>query len=72
LEEARVFGNFIAPETAVEIGPKARVKGAVCAENIRVKKDARFVHHNSTATFPKESEVEESEVTQSEVLRITF
>ncbi len=61
-EGARVFGNFIAPETSVEIGIKARLKGAVCAENIRVKKDARFVHHSSAAAFPKESEVKESEV----------
>jgi cytoskeletal protein CcmA (bactofilin family) len=64
-EGSRVFGNIIAPETSVEIGPKALFKGAICAENIRVKKGARFVHHNSTAAFPKESE--ESEIEASEV-----
>jgi 6-phosphogluconolactonase (cycloisomerase 2 family) len=61
-EGARVFGNIIAPETAVEISAKALFKGAICAENIRVKKGARFVHHSSTASFPKESEIDESEV----------
>jgi len=44
---------------------KARLKGAVIAEHIKVLKGARFVHHSSTAKFPKESE--ESEVEESEV-----
>jgi len=47
------------------------LKGAVCAENIRVLKGARFVHHSSTAKFPKESEeseVEESEIAKFEVV----
>jgi len=42
-------------------------------------KGARFVHHSSTASFPKESEVGESEVAKFEVvtdyvlfLRLTF
>jgi cytoskeletal protein CcmA (bactofilin family) len=61
-EGARVFGNIIAPETMVVLGKKSRFKGAICAENILVLNGARFVHHSSTATFPKESEVEESEV----------
>jgi len=67
-DESRVFGSFNVPEGTVEIGMKARFKGAVCAENIIVKKGARFVHHSSTAKFPKESEVEESEVAKSEVV----
>jgi cytoskeletal protein CcmA (bactofilin family) len=67
-EGARVFGNIIAPETMVVLGKKSRFKGAIGAENILVLNGARFVHHSSTASFPKESEVEESEVTQSEVI----
>jgi cytoskeletal protein CcmA (bactofilin family) len=62
---AQVFGNIIAPETMVVLGKKSRFKGAICAENILVLSDARFVHHSSTASFPKESE--ESEVEESEV-----
>jgi len=54
-DESRVFGSFVAPEATVEIGMKARLKGAVCAEKIKVMKGARFVHHNSTAKFPKEA-----------------
>jgi cytoskeletal protein CcmA (bactofilin family) len=61
-EGARVFGNIIAPETMVVLGKKSRFKGAICAENILVLSDARFVHHSSTATFPKESEPQDSEV----------
>jgi len=67
-EGSKVFGSFIAPEATVEIGLKARLKGAVCAENIIVLKGVRFVHHSSTAKFPKEAEVEESEVAKSEVV----
>jgi hypothetical protein len=65
-EGARVYGNIIAPETSVEIGPKALFKGAICAENIRVKKGARFVHHSSTASFPKESDVDDFEITRDQ------
>jgi cytoskeletal protein CcmA (bactofilin family) len=68
-EGARVFGNIIAPETMVVLDKKSLFKGAICAENILVLSGARFVHHSSTASFPKEAEVEESEVAQSEVVR---
>ncbi|GEM_PF-948179 len=67
-EGAQVFGNIIAPETMVVLDKKSRFKGAICAENILVLNGARFVHHSSTASFPKGSEVEESEVTESEVV----
>ncbi|MDZ7359103.1 MAG: T9SS type A sorting domain-containing protein [candidate division KSB1 bacterium] len=67
-EGAQVFGNLIAPETMVVLGKKSRFKGAICAENILVLNGARFVHHSSTATFPKESEIEEPEVAQSQVI----
>ena len=67
-EGSKVFGSFIAPDGTVEIGVKARLKGAVCAENIRVLKDARFVHHSSTAKFPKEFEESEVASDQSSVI----
>ncbi len=66
-EGARVFGNIIAPETMVVLDKKSRFKGAICAENVLALNGARFVHHSSTATFPKESEVDESEVAEFEV-----
>jgi len=65
-DESRAFGTFNVPEGTVELGMKARLKGAVFAENIRVKMGARFVHHSSAAKFPKESD--ESEVDESEVV----
>jgi len=68
-EGARVFGNIIAPETMVVLGKKSRFKGAICAENVLVLNGARFVHHSSVATFPKEaeeSEVEASEITSNQ------
>jgi hypothetical protein len=46
---------------------KSRFKGAICAENVLVLNGARFVHHSSVASFPKESEADESEVAESEV-----
>ncbi len=58
-EGARVFGNIIAPETMVVLDKKSRFKGAICAENLLVLKGARFVHHSSVASFPKESEADE-------------
>ena len=69
---ARVFGNIIAPETMVVLGKKSRFKGAICAENVLVLNGARFVHHSSTATFPKESEVEESEVASDQSPVISY
>jgi len=65
---SKIFGSFIAPDGTVEIGLKARLKGAVCAENIRVLKGARFVHHSSTAKFPKEFEESEVASDQSSVI----
>jgi len=62
-EGSKVFGSFIAPEATVEIGRKARFKGAVCAENIIVQKGARFVHHSSTAKFHNADEPQPKRLT---------
>jgi hypothetical protein len=47
------FGNIIAPEGTVELGSQARFQGAICAENIKVKKNARFVSQSFAGPFPK-------------------
>ncbi|MFQ5630912.1 MAG: FlgD immunoglobulin-like domain containing protein, partial [bacterium] len=50
-------GNLIAPEATVELDKSVRFKGAICSENIKVKKNARFVHHTSSFQLTKSSQV---------------
>jgi hypothetical protein len=51
-EQARVLGNVIAPEAIVELRKNSRLKGSICAELIKVKEGAVFLHHSSSTPLP--------------------
>ena len=69
--EALVLGTLIASEATVNLGKKARFKGAICAKKINVGKSAVFLHHSSTIPLPKVSPlVEEDEETELDVAEL--
>ncbi len=75
-ESAKVLGGLIAVKAEVRLSKNSRFKGAICAEQIVADQGAVFLPHGSLTSLPKKSEVEESEsddseVTESDGLRIT-
>jgi hypothetical protein len=61
-KKAIIRGTIIAPEAEVHFAEESRIKGLAIAESITLEALVKFQHHHSAAPFPKESEVEASEI----------
>ncbi len=70
-QESVFLGTLIAPDAKVKIEKDAFFKGAICAEEIDVKKDVTFVPHGSSVVPPTAMpSVLVDEVGQAEVLEV--
>ena len=60
-KNAVICGNLNAPNTEVHFAKKCAFKGTLCAKTISIDSKVKFVHHNSTLPFLKESETGEED-----------
>ncbi|MCG8604240.1 T9SS type A sorting domain-containing protein, partial [bacterium] len=55
------LGTLIAPEAKVILDKSVRFRGAICANEIEVKKSVRLLHHTSGGSLPKAAPEDEDE-----------
>ena len=65
---ATMRGTIIAPEADLHFLADSKFRGAATAETIILDAKVKFQHHNSTAPFPKPSEVDASETVAEHVI----
>jgi len=70
--EAYFLGTLNAQNAKVVLAKNSQLRGSICAKEILVERDCLFLHHDSPGSLPgpenlpKESDVEESEVTSNQ------